>query len=508
MGSRYVRPNTSHSASRDGLTYATAWGGWSEVVWGSSGVKGGDELFVCGAHTLANNISVGAHGATANAPVTIRGDYVGDPGSITFTTTTHTLTVGVAYTTLLNLSIAACFHLGAATNCKYLNCTFNTPNTTSGIRFATGGDNHSDVEIRGCTFNTIAASGTNHAALRWHVQTAQTSTMTRCTIENNTFNTQASYRSIIEFRTQADSNAISTMTDIKVNYNLFQNYKGTAVDLTCPGTSGLAFHAKGVQIRGNRLTNGQEIAAGTLGGGLGCWGFGPSTTPTFGPNLIADNYATNIQGPTGFIDVFYGSYVIQDNVGSLFYPASVNTIDANGILLDIGTTNTIVRRNKISNMNGSASFNSGVGLMILGKVTNCYVYGNVFDTMKNGIFVGATEGACDVKIYNNVFTNCTDTGVITVAQAALFNNVVCANNIFTGTGYAVKNQATGVTWNKENFNRFAGFSSGNIGHTRGIRSKTISAAVATAYASAISAGIDADALNSFLTLPATLLQLS
>jgi len=34
MATWYVRPNTSHSGSRNGTSYATAWGGWTEIVWG------------------------------------------------------------------------------------------------------------------------------------------------------------------------------------------------------------------------------------------------------------------------------------------------------------------------------------------------------------------------------------------------------------------------------------------------------------------------------------------
>lgn len=508
----YVRPDTSHNGTRNGTTYATAWGGWSEIVWGASGVKAGDDLYVCGTHTYAAGISVGAHGATSTAGVTIRGDYGPSRGSIVFSPTlTNTLTMGQPYTTLLGfLSLAAVTHNGAATNCRYLNNTFDTPGSTSAVRFSASGDNHADIEIRGNTFNQTATTSTNHAALRWWVQSGANSSMTRCTIEQNTFNNDAN-RSVIEFRTQTDSNAAATMADIKVNYNTFQNYMGTAIELTCPGTAGVAFQATGCQIKGNRFTNGLEngaAAPNNFGGGIGVWGFGPSLTSTFGDNIISDNYASNLQGPTGFIDTFYGSYIIQDNVGDTF---TTTSIDGNGILLDIGTKNTIVRRNRITNALGkSGVFNSGCGIMVLGKCTNTYVYGNYVNGCQTGFFLGDTEGACDVKLLNNTFVGITSAAVQTTSTAALLDNVVCINNLFAGIGYKVKNQTSGVnltTWTKEQFNVFVGLTLGVQQHTIGSKSRQY----ATLDSSLIidkTQDVSLDVLAVISTLPNTMLQLS
>lgn len=511
MTTWYVRPDTSHSATRNGTTYATAWGGWSEIVWGGSGVKAGDELYVCGAHTYAAGISVGSHGATATAGVTIRGDYGPSLGSIVFSPTlTNTLTMGQPYTTLLGFSqgIAAVTHNGAATNCRYLSCIFNTPGSTSGIRFSASGDAHADVEIRGCMFNTIAPSPTNHAAIRWWVQSGANSSMTRLTIEKCTF-TNTANRSVVELRTQTDSNAAATMTDIRVGYNTWSNYSGCALELTCPGTAGLPFQALGVHIKGNTFTNGTEAPSAIFGGAIGVWGFGPSVTPGFGLNLIADNQATNIVGPTGFVDTFYGSYFIQDNQAD---GITTSTIDGNGILLDIGTVNTIVRRNRMKNVWGKAgTFNSGCGVMILGKCTNNYVYGNWFNGCLSGLFVGDTQGACDNKVLNNAFVGCTDNAVVTSSTAALLNNVVCVNNFFEGSGYTVKNQTSGgnlATWTKEQFNTFSGFASGTLQHTIGSKSSLRSLYITSLLSTDTSlSGLDPDVVNALISLPNSLQQL-
>jgi hypothetical protein len=504
MTTWYVRPNTSHNATRNGTSYANAWGGWSEIVWGASGVKTGDDLYVCGAHVYATGITVGVHTAVV-APVTIRGDLAADPGSISFTTLTDTLTMARACTNLLGFTnVAAVTHNGAAVNCRYLYNTFNTPGSTSGIRFGAVNDFHSDIEIRGNTFNTIAPSPTVHAAIRWWVQTGSNSSMTRCTIEKNTFTNQAN-RSVIEFRTQNDSNAAATMTDIKVNYNTWSNYAGTALGLDCPGTLGLPFAAHGVQVRGNTFTNGLESPTAVFGGCIGLTGWGPSTTPGFGDNLVADNVATNIVGPTSFVDTFWGSYLIQDNVGDGF---TTNSIDGNGIILDIGTVNTIVRRNRIKNAWGKAGvFNSGCGLMILGQCTNNQIYGNWFSGMQTGIFLGDTQGACDNKVHNNVFLGVTQNAVYIHSTAALLNGMLCANNFFGGDGYSVRD-LSGANWTMEQFNTFSGFSLGTSNHTLGSRSVTRAAGIASAlYADANLSGLDAGMVASLTALPNSVLHL-
>src|SRR5687768_16969985 len=105
MTTWYVRPDTSHSETRNGTSYDTAWGGWAAIEWGGAKVKAGDTLYICGAHNYSAQITVGNHGATSNSPVTIRGDYAADSGSITFTA--GFLFVGWSYTHFQNITMSA-----------------------------------------------------------------------------------------------------------------------------------------------------------------------------------------------------------------------------------------------------------------------------------------------------------------------------------------------------------------------------------------------------------------
>lgn len=78
LGNRYARPDTSHSSTRDGLTYATAWGGVDEIDWAHLGAD--KTLWICGTW-LDASITVGAEGASGRA-FDIRLDHPTDPARI------------------------------------------------------------------------------------------------------------------------------------------------------------------------------------------------------------------------------------------------------------------------------------------------------------------------------------------------------------------------------------------------------------------------------------------
>lgn len=85
----YVRPAGGGYGNEDGSSYANAWDGLENIVWGSGGVQAGDSLYVCGLHLRnfaqtpgAIIITVGASGSGEDSRITIRGDCPGDPGVI------------------------------------------------------------------------------------------------------------------------------------------------------------------------------------------------------------------------------------------------------------------------------------------------------------------------------------------------------------------------------------------------------------------------------------------
>jgi peroxiredoxin len=84
------------------------------------------------------------------------------------------------------------------------------------------------------------------------------------------------------------------------------------------------------------------------------------------------------------------------------------------------------------------------------------------------------------------------------------------NNMFSGTGYKVKNATTGpVAWTKEQFNVYSGLSLNSQNHTLGSRSKQYTSTVHDAvYKSAALSGLDAELVSLIVGLPTTLLQIT
>jgi len=86
----FVRPTGGDYGSEDGTSYANAWDGLENVVWGETGVVGGDTLYVCGVHiypetpssSLQTKVDITVSGNDENLRIIIRGDYPGDPGII------------------------------------------------------------------------------------------------------------------------------------------------------------------------------------------------------------------------------------------------------------------------------------------------------------------------------------------------------------------------------------------------------------------------------------------
>ncbi len=89
----YVRPAGGSYGAGDGTSYADAWDGLLNVVWGLEGVRAGDTLWVCGLHIHNLTNSAGSSidrqaniplisGTGESSRVIIRGDYPDDPGIV------------------------------------------------------------------------------------------------------------------------------------------------------------------------------------------------------------------------------------------------------------------------------------------------------------------------------------------------------------------------------------------------------------------------------------------
>lgn len=455
----HVRPNINHAVTRNGAYYDTAWGGWSEIVWGGAGVKAGDTLYVCGAHSYSAQITVGNHGATSGSPVTIRGDYATESGSITFTT--GFLFVGWNYTQFHNLTISAgtlyCLYLYGAilTGITIQGCTLNGGTAQPMINMS-GANGLSYVDITIDANDFIGGSGsTLGSAINWVVAgAAAVSSLTRPVITNNRFTGCSSARGVIVLWVQDAAGVASKMADVVITDNTFTDCKGVTIEAFGPASYG---RHTGIKVLDNAVYNQQRV--GIIGGVMSISSFGPSLTDAFGSNLIARNKGYGIDGPAGFCNVFYGSYRIFGNRGE---DITTGTIDGTGILFDLGCKDCIAYGNRFSRLTGMPGiYYSGNGITVL-AATNIEVYGNLIEDAYCGIHFGNKGAGQSSNIHNNTFLRCA-MGVDMLATADMGTNLV-RNNVFTGIGATASVRVSAGTWIGEANNCFYGFGAPS-GHT-------------------------------------------
>ncbi|HEU4853849.1 MAG TPA: NosD domain-containing protein [Nitrosospira sp.] len=461
----YVRPDTSHSGTRNGQTYATAWGGWSEIIWGASGVKAGDTLYVCGPHLITSAIAVGTHGAggtSATDRVTISGGFGPNPGSINVNAAGgYFLQMGKSHTTLEDITVRAntsyalyFFAAGTLVGVTVRRCTLNGGTGAAILNMSgSSGLNHSDLTIDDNDF--IGVSGASlGSAINWLAAKTATplTTLERVTITNNRFTECSSNRAVIHLRAEDGSNAGSTMADIVVSGNSFIDCRASAMEIYAPDRRNA-----GIRITDNIIRN--QIAVGTIGGGMSIGGFGPSLTDGFGSNVIARNEGYVLHGPTGLVNVFYGTYRIFSNIGE---DLTTDTIDGSGILFDHGNDACVAFNNLFRRLMGKPGiYYSGNGITVLDS-TNVRAFGNVVEDAYCGIHFGNQHAGQSSDIHNNTFVRCS-MAVDMLATADKLNNLV-RNNIFTANGSVPSVRVASGTWTGESNNCFHGFGA-VFGHT-------------------------------------------
>jgi hypothetical protein len=460
----YVRPDTGHSATRNGASYETAWGGWAAIVWGGAGVKAGDTLYVCGAHSITSSIAVGNHGATVSNRVTISGGYASDPGSITATATGGVfLQIAKNYTTLADLVITGnksfCIYFYAAapiTGVTIDGCTLNGGTATILALDNTNTTVHTDLTINNTDF--IGGSGsTLGSAISWLGAASLTpiTALSRITVSNNRFTGCTSTRAVIEMWIQDGAHADTKMSDIVVTGNTFQGCGAVAMEIYGKTTDGVGSGYglnTGIRVTDNIIRNQQAV--GTIGGGVAIGGFGPSLTEGFGSNVIARNKGYVLHGPTGMVNVFYGTYRVFDNYAE---DLTTDTIDGAGILFDHDTRDCVAYGNRFKRLMGKPGiYYSGNGITVLDSTT-VKAYGNLVEDAYCGIHFGDKLGGQSSNIHNNTFLRC-GMGVDMLSSADKTNNLV-RNNIFTANGSVPSVRVTSGTWTGESGNCFHGFGS-------------------------------------------------
>ncbi len=240
------------------------------------------------------------------------------------------------------------------------------------------------------------------------------------------------------------------MADIVVSGNTFIACGAIMMMIYGPDVYG---RNTGIKVCNNIIRN--QTLVGIVGGGIVLGGFAQSLTANFGENVVRDNEAYELNGMSGFVNLFYGTYKVFDNYAD---GIDTPTIDGNGVLFDHGCDGCEAFGNEFRNIRGTrvdGYYEGGFGILVL-DATNCKAYGNVIDGCVTGVAFGSKGPGQSSNIFNNTFRNCSQSGAY-VGAADLTNNLV-RNNIFTAsrnTIPAVKNSAG--TWTGEANNCFHGF---------------------------------------------------
>jgi len=482
MTTWYVRPNTSHNTVRDGTSYFSAWGGWSEIVWGAGGFSAGDTLYVCGLHNRTTVTTIGTHGGTLGSRAIIRGDFPGDPGVIQFT-------VGGTYLVPRSHSEWQNITIGGISRCVLTSSSLSN-HVAQGVKFngginpifsllSTTGNNYTDISFQSCIFTGGGAANAlgSSAAFDWFCATASAvSTVSRVTFNACTFlnvNPTGDARGVVGFRSQDNVSTSSIVSDLVFSYNKFIDCNGYALEAYDGHTIGSASPQyglwKGARVFGNTITNQGIDFTGVIGGGFSLFGFDQSTTSGFGSNIVSNNTINGAIGQAGGINVGYGTALIEANK---LQNLSTYSIDACGVLIDIGAKDCIVRRNVISNLLGKSSVdNSGCAIMIL-DADNTQVYGNISKNTKCSVFFGTMTVGRVNFVENNTFIDCIDYGML-VSTNTYRAGLLVKNNIFSAkigtTPIFVKDTSGG--WTGENYNAFAGSFTTSGSHILGAQDK-------------------------------------
>jgi len=441
----YVRPASGSYGAENGTSYANAWDGWNSIVWGNTGVVASDTIYLCGNHSFSASISLGQTNATTKNRITISGACPNIPGTITFSGNSF-LNINKNYFDIKKLTLTASPTSPGVYQQKsfvtYDKVIFN--GGTYGINFANTGT-ITNTTVQNCSFN-----GQSLVGIKWFVYDNTLSALKNTLIQNNTFSNILT--DAIEIRSEEDApNAqVSSLTILN---NVFSNCGRSATRIFGKGAFA-TYSWKNILIKNNIIKNHCS--------GFGVGGFGAES---FGTNEISGNIISGTAIASGGIDVFYNKYL--DIFNNVINKGTTDTVDGNGILIDMGNDTVRVHNNIVTAMTGKNNVNnSGVGIMILDSI-NISAYNNTGVGNRIGLWLGNTNtlanAPANIDFYNNRFINNLEAGIWVSPTVTATNDrkLLIRKNVFTGdgSGFAINDFSLGgATSNWTNGNIYRGFS--------------------------------------------------
>jgi len=148
----YVRPAASPAAKygrSDGKSFQNAWPGFRSINW--TRIRPGDSIYICG--TFHEKLTAGKSGASG-APITIRGDLSGNPGSIDVQAGDAVSMNNLSHVALDGITIersgANGVSMQGTKNCRVRNCSFYRVGQAGGTVFGIDGRYAQGVQVYNC----------------------------------------------------------------------------------------------------------------------------------------------------------------------------------------------------------------------------------------------------------------------------------------------------------------------------------------------------------------------
>lgn len=478
MATWYVRPDTSHSATRNGTSYATAWAGHASITWGGAGVVGGDTVYYCGTHaSSAISFNVGAHGASsAAAPVTLRCDYEPDPGSLTFSST-----AGYAnarnYTVLDSMTVTCtgtgvCVFSSATAGFKVLNSELI--GGVLGILLS-GGVAHGDTTFRGNTIHGQTGSTGRGIAL---LSTLGSTALGPFTLDDNEiYNTT---ESAIHLSIESAAWDTTYFNGVTVTNNNIHDCAGASIRIRASNTNMAVrdpvIPSRRAMVTGNVVNNcGTTHGASGKHGGLHLVGFsGGYIAHNRFTNVYVEGGAIQCQKNAGIVAAFNYIKTVRTGTPTAQYNNG-GPIDGNGVFWDNASTACVSFGNYVEDLVTVGTIQGGVAYAFW-DCTNCAHFGNVAYNCFQGVQYGDVDETGNIAAFNTFIAGTNGAtalgvGVIKIGDDTLAGSFTVKNNIFSGytTGFEIDIVDPSIT---EDYNCVYGATTAYSGISQGANSIT------------------------------------
>lgn len=443
----YVRPSGGSYGAEDGSGYENAWDGFANIDWTGSGVQPGDTLYICGTHTEA--LTVGGSGSSG-FPITLRGDYPGDAGTIDSEDTRDT---GLDCNSKNYITVTSLTSIDAVEDCFQFRGTSNNIITNDVVATGSGNQGIQHEDSASATHNNPYCDDNVDDGVSGHGTTV-------IVINGGTFSNNADGINVVEDShcTVAGSLTFSgnSTHDIwaataTTNESCWINITGATLPVSARAT------AKGKIILTNCIVSGTLIVADITGTGYltasGCTFSGTASFGADGDSTVTDSVFTSTVACAAGTTVVFTQCLITSWSGQVNGTITLSEcyVKAENVYNDVLTAERTLFEGGVEHLcdidNGcAATFKYCVFDEIASGKFGIAVRTGTTATVDGCTFVGASNVGkglftqVTVTANNCIFTDL-NTGFQQSAGTATANNCVFFDNTADTAGTVVENNS-------------------------------------------------------------------